>query len=157
MARRREPEVTEETTFRFTRVRNVAVAAWRDAPTVSQLRLFERLGHAMNAPYPNGTALFNVVLSGKPDFSAEVRAETARVSALSNMFVLATAHVVLVEGLVGAAVRAFLATSNLIGKPATPTKVFGSTSLAADWVLSRLAPSGEAWTKEELVALVERG
>lgn len=110
----------------------------------------------MTGSYPKGTALFNVVLSGKPDFSTEVRAETARVSALNDTFTLATAHVVLVDGLVGAAVRAFLSTSTLLAKPISPTKVFGAIAPASDWMLAHLEPSGEAWTKAELVALVER-
>lgn len=148
--------VVEEGTLRITKERNVAVAAWRDAPTVSQLRLFEREGRAMNVPYPKGTALFNVVLSGKPDFSAEVRKETARVSAFDDVFVLATAHLILVDGLVGAAVRAFLSTSMLVSKPPAPTKVFSDTGLAVDWVLARLDAGGERWTKAELLALVER-
>ena len=143
-----------EGTLRILSRRNVAVAAWRDAPTVSQFRLFEREGRTLERRYPKRTALFNVVLSGTPNFSAEVRAETARVSAIDDIFSLATVHVVLVGGLVGSAVRAFLATSMLVSKPPNPTKVFGELEPAAAWVLERLAPSGEKWTLEELCELV---
>ena len=146
----------EEGIFRITKDRNVAVAAWRDAPSVQQMRAFERVGLAMSKAHPKGTALFNVVLSGTPNFSTELRDETTRISARSDMFRLATAHLVLVEGFVGVAVRAFLGTSVLLGKAPTPTKVFGDTGLAVDWVLKLLEPSGEKWTKAQLLALVEQ-
>ena len=154
------PDVTvlaEEGSLRIIASRNVLVAAWRDAPTMSQLHALERVGRERGEQYPRGTALLNLALSGKPDFSADVRKETARVSALPDIFVLATAHIVLVRGLVGAAVRAFLSTSVLMARPTRPTKVFGDTLPAVDWVLARLAPAGEAWTRQGLVAVVDQG
>jgi len=150
------PEIAhEEGIFRITKERNVAVAAWRDAPSVAQMRAFERVGLAMSRAHPAGTALFNVVLSGTPNFSNELRDETTRISARKDMFTLATAHLVLVEGFVGVAVRAFLTTSMLLGKTSTPTKVFGKKDLAVDWVHGLLDPTGKTWTKEQLLALVE--
>ena len=146
----------EEGIFRITKERNVAVAAWRDAPSVQQMRAFERVGLAMSKAHPKGTALFNVVLSGTPNFSTELRDETTRISARNDMFKLATAHLVLVEGFVGVAVRAFLTTSVLLAKTPTPTKVFSSKELAADWVHGLLEPSGEKWTRDQLLALVAK-
>ncbi len=149
--------VVTEGTLRITQQRNVAVAAWRDAPTVAQFRVFEREGRAMTRRYPKGAALFNVVLSGKPDFSSEVRAETARINGLGDIFVLGAAHVILVTGLVGAAVRAYLSTSMLVTRPVTPTKVFGEKRPAAEWLLERLTTSGETWSVDQLVQLVDSG
>ena len=146
----------EEGIFRITKERNVAVAAWRDAPSVAQMRAFERVGLAMAKAHPKGTALFNVVLSGTPNFSTELRDETTRISARSDIFNLATAHLVLIDGLVGVAVKAFLTTSLLLGKSPTPTKVFSSKELAVDWVHGLLEPSGEKWTKAQLLALVAK-
>lgn len=148
--------VVEEGSLRITTERNVSVVAWRDAPTVKQLRAFEREGHALEKRFPKRCGLFNVILSGKPDFSSEVRAETNRIGALGDMYTLATAHVILVEGLVGSAVRAFLATSMLVSKPPTPTKVFGDKDLAVAWVLGRIAEAGEPWTSVQLRELLDR-
>jgi hypothetical protein len=149
--------VLTEGPLRLTAERNVLVGAWRDAPTVPALRALERAGQDWAKKYPAGTALLNLALSGTPNFSSEVRTETSRVSARPDIFVLATAHVVLVSGLVGAAIRAFLSTSLLLAKSTRPTKVFGDKAIASDWVKTQLAPSGETWTRAELVALIDQG
>ncbi|MCU0656005.1 MAG: hypothetical protein MUF64_12330 [Polyangiaceae bacterium] len=150
------PAVFEETTLRLVAERNVVVAAWRDAPTVPQLRLVERVGRGVELRYPGQTALINLILSGTPRFSAEVRAEVGRMNNQDDLYVLAAAHVILVEGFLATAVRAFLSTTMLVVKPATPTKIFGDTTLAARWVAERLAASGERWTPEQLLALAKQ-
>ncbi len=142
-------ELFKDHILRMTQERNCVLAAWYDAPTVPQLREFARAGKEIRRTYDQ-LALFNVVLSGKPSFSQEVREETARMTRSESIFNLATAHLVLVEGLAGAATRAFLSTMVLVGRPRTPTKVFADREGAAAWIHGFCREGKERWTREEL-------
>jgi hypothetical protein len=103
--------VIEHGTLRLVTERNVVVAAWRDAPSVAQLNAVERAGRVACVRYAGKTTLVNLILSGTPNFSGEVRAEVARMNGLTDLFPIAAAHVVLVPGIVGTTVRTFLYTS----------------------------------------------
>lgn len=148
--------VIDHGTLRLVTERNVVVAAWRDAPSVAQLNAVERAGRAAGARYASKTALVNLILSGTPNFSSEVRAEVARMNGLTDLFQVGAAHVVLVPGLVGTTVRTFLSTSMLLVKPHAPTRVFGDAEPAARWLSELLRPPGEPWTAAQLTALFAR-
>ncbi len=144
----------ENPTARIASDRNVAVAVWRDAPRAPlELREMERVGKRIAAQH-GGSALFNVIVGGTPSFSEEVRNEVTRITADETIFSLASAHVLLVDGLVGSAVRAFLSTALLLSRTKTPNKVFAGVEPATKWVRERLAGGSIAWTEAELAALV---
>jgi hypothetical protein len=145
-----------DATFRIYSARNIQVNLWADAPTVEQMRAFGRIGTAHARRHPRGAALLNLMLSGTPSFSEEVRDETVRLMKLQDMFRLGAAHVVLLDGFKGTAVRAFISTVMLIARPPVPNKVFGDAESAAAWMLPMLAPGAEAWTAVEIVSLVKQ-
>ncbi len=131
--------------------RNVAAVVWREAPqNTVELREMERAGKRIAAHYKKGSALFNIIVSGKPSFSQEVRDEVTRITSNDVIFNLASAHVLLVDGLVGSAVRAFLSTALLLSRSSTPNKVFGNLDTAAGWVKEKLEAGSEPWTHAEL-------
>jgi hypothetical protein len=147
----------ENETARIAIERNVVVAAWFQEPRVPlELREMERAGKKVSSKYKGKSALFNVILSGKPSFSEEVRNEVNRITSDDTLFTAATAHVILVEGFVGSAVRAFLATALVISRTKTPNKTFNEIDLAAKWVKERLeAEKMDGWTEADLVTFVK--
>ena len=147
--------VHADTTFRIFRSRNIQLNVWKDAPRSEHMREFRRIGAVHNRRHPQGSGLINMILSGTPSFSSEVRDETVKLMKETSMFRLGTAHVVLVGGLSGTSVRAFLSTVMLLGRPPLPNKVFGDMNSAAGWLAPRLAESAEVWSPAALVALMQ--
>jgi hypothetical protein len=134
--------------------RNLVVYAWWDVPAVSQLREAGRISRAAARKHPSGTALVNLVVSGTPRFSEEVRAESARIARDSELATLGGVDVILLTGLVGVAARSFLETVNLLSRAPRPRKVFGEVPSAAAWVAGKLAAGAEAWTGAQVEAAV---
>ncbi len=121
-----------------------------------ELREMERAGKKVSSKYKGKSALFNVIISGKPSFSEEVRNEVNRITSDDTLFSAASAHVILVEGFIGSAVRAFLATALVVSRTKTPNKTFNDVDLAAKWVKERLEASNtETWAEADLVAFVK--
>jgi hypothetical protein len=122
----------------------------------------ERAGKKVSAAYKGGGVLFNVIISGKPSFSEEVRSEVNRITSDDTLYTAATAHVILVEGFIGSAVRAFLATALVVSRTKTPNKTFGDLPSAVKWVKERCdatkqgspAESGMTWAEGDLAAFV---
>lgn len=147
----------ENVTARIAHDRNVAVVVWFDAPrTALELLEMEKVGKKLLAQYKESTALFNVIVSGTPSFSEEVRKEVTRITADDTLFALASAHVLLVEGFVGSAVRAFVSTALVVSRTKTPNKVFADVDGAATWVKPKLDTGPVVWTPGDLVGLVRR-
>jgi hypothetical protein len=147
----------ENEVARITYDRNVAVTAWFDAPRAAlELREMEKVGKKISAQYKESTALFNVIVSGTPSFNDEVRKEVTRISADDTLYALGSAHVLLVEGFVGSAVRAFLSTALTLARAKTPNKVFADVDGAATWVKGQLEKGPVVWTPGDLVGLVRR-
>lgn len=152
--------VYEDGTLRQAYCRNVHIAAWYDAPSLEQMHAYGACAKALSQRFGGKTALLNVVVTGVPRFSSEVRdaaAEYTREGAHS----VGAAHIILVGGLLGSSVRAFLSTAMLLGRPPNPTKVFGSIETAAFWMARNLTDrSPERWDPNELAevcrAVVER-
>ena len=143
--------------FRIAYLRNVQVNVLRDAPTVEQMRAFARSGSTLGRRHERGAGLLNVVTGdGTPSFSEEVRHETVQLMKTPGMFTLGSAHIILFDGFKGTAVRAFMSTVMLLGRPPSPNKVFGDAEAAAAWLAPLLAKGAEAWSPAELVALVKR-
>src|SRR5206468_3120962 len=98
-----------------------------------------------------GAALANVIVAGTPRFSDDVRSEGIAI-ARHRTFRRGSCHLILVGGLGGAAVRAFMSMVLLVGmkalgKGAARTKVFGEIGAAATWTRELL---GGDWTRAEL-------
>ncbi len=130
--------------------RNVALALWRDAPRLEWFRAIRDKTWPYAARWPQGAAWINLIVSGTPLFSEEVRREAAEVSKRDDIYGLGTAHIITLEGFKGTATRAFLNTIFLLARAKTPTKVFATPEEAAPWLVSRL---GDDWTVEEIVDL----
>lgn len=147
--------VHQQDTLRIVTAGNLVIASWFDAPTLEQMRAFRRASQALKQRHPEGTAMVNLIVTGTPRFSAEVREEAAlqQKDALHN---LGAAHVILVGGLVGTAVRGFLGTMILLGRSKNPTRVFGDVAPASAWLLERLKNGPvEGWTLEDVKAAFE--
>jgi hypothetical protein len=146
----------ENETARISIERNVVVAAWLQEPREpKELREMERAGKKAASKYKDATALFNVIISGRPSFSEEVRSEVTRITSDDTIFAAATAHVILVEGFIGSAVRAFIATALVVSRTKTPNKTFGDIDAAVKWVKERLdVAKTEPWTEADLKTFV---
>ena len=145
--------VHEDATMRQVYCRNVQIAAWYDAPSLEQMHTYGRCAKVLSKRYGGKSALMNVVVKGVPRFSSEVR-EAASEYTREGAHQIGAAHVILVGGLLGSSVRAFLSTVMLLGRPPNPTKVFGDLDGAARWMAKSLcARSPEAWDAEELAAV----
>ncbi len=143
-------------TARIAASRNVVVVAWADAPrTVVELREFEKAGKRVSAAFDKKAIFANVIISGTPSFSQEVRDEVTRMTR-TPMFHLGTAQIILVQGLAGVAVRAFLSTSFLLSRTKIPNKVFGDLDFGVDWLHGRLCEGPADWKRDDLLAFVKR-
>jgi hypothetical protein len=135
---------------------NVLVLRWADAPRgVGELREFEKIGRKLTSAHDKKAILASVIVSGTPKFSQEARDEVTRLTR-TPMFHLGTAQIILVGGLAGVAVRAFLSTSVLVARPSTPTKVFAQLDPGIDWIEGRLREGPVSWTRGDLAAFMIR-
>jgi len=134
--------------------RNLALAIWRDAPTIEVLREVSRAGRALAKQQPNGSGLVNLLVSGTPRFSEDVRAEVVKIARDATLYPLGIARVFLVPGLAGVAVRAFLNTVTLVAGPSSrPLRAFTTLEDAAAWLAPKLEVGGQRWTPAEILAL----
>jgi hypothetical protein len=145
--------VHDDPSLRIATSRNLLVAEWTDAPTGDQMRVLEREGRKLGRLHRQ-TALINLMVRGTPSFSNEVRQEVVRLSRDGALMTLARAHVVLAEGMVGAAVRAFISTTLFLARVPIPTKVLGSLETAAAWLVEPLSRGTERWTEGDVLALM---
>jgi len=127
------------------------IAVWLDAPTVVQMQAFATHGRALERELPGGAVLSNLAVSGTPKFDDRVRRLAAELTADAELFRIARAHTVLVGGLRGVAVRAFVQTFVLLGRPPRPTKVFSSVEDVGVWIADQLAKSPHDWTPARVV------
>lgn len=148
--------VYEDATQRQAYCRNVHFCVWYDAPEVEQMREYGRRSEAIRARHPEGTGLMNLVVSGVPRFSSEVR-DVARELTREGIHRAGTAHVILVGGLLASAVRGFFGTMILLGRPPNPTRVFGDVDEASRWLADSMnAHAAERWEPDTLAALAHQ-
>jgi hypothetical protein len=130
--------------------RGLCVARWADAPAAlhfplvtAAMRLAAReLGRA---------GLLNVIdAPGKmPRFTEPVRQAGAQMARDITPLVAATAHVVLLDGFSGAAVRMFLSTLSLLARGGPTATVHATLDAGVDWLATR-APGD--WTPSRISA-----
>lgn len=144
-----------DTEVRIVGAGSVLFAVWTVVPTMDLMRVLERAGDEhRDSLRKQKQAMVNVAIDGIPNFSDEVRAEAARHSRRSAPWRLATAHVIEFSGLRGIAVRSFMSTMLLLGRPQVPTKVFDKVEAAAPWLVPYL-PTGDEWTRERFLWVYE--
>lgn len=133
-------------------VRNVGLAGWRGAPSAQTfvrgtrwdarfLRVSQRRAGAL------------IVVTGRPDFADDTRRAANKLASEPKIFELGFAHVILMPGLAGSAVRAFISTVLLVARPPAPAKVFANSRDAVAWLASALSAHG--WTAEALPSAVD--
>jgi hypothetical protein len=143
--------VFSDSCLRIATVDNLELASWFGPPEMDHMRALDRTFKQLKRRNEDGVAFVNVVVGGVPRFSQEVRDEAARQTAEIDPRDLATAHLVLVDGLVGSAVRAFMSTTMLIGRPPHPTKVFGDISSTARWLAIQLGRNARyTWSEDRV-------
>jgi hypothetical protein len=150
----RAETVHQEATFRLVVSENLLVAVWSEAPELDQMHAFVRALRAVIGKHGRRTGSINLILAGTPRFTDDVRAEAVRLMRDPRLQSSCTAHIVLVGGLAGAAARAFMSTVLLLGRPATPSRVFSETRTAAMWLAPLLSQGGGAWSVVELIELL---
>ena len=142
-----------DSTLRLTSLDNVITAAWFNAPEVEHMRIIDRLTRAVRRSEAVGFCFVNIAVDGVPRFSREVIAELERMAEYVTEKDLSTAHVILVDGLVGTAVRTFMSTVMLVTRPRDPNKVFADIESASRWTYGYLSRAGGYdWSLERLVA-----
>ena len=134
--------------------RNLLLIAFCDAPSAEQIRECGRVARSLARKHPGGIGLLNLVLSGKPNFTNEMREEAVKLNRDPSLFRLAIADVVLIPGLVGVAARSFLSTVTLLSRSANPRSAFGNLEDTDAWLVPRLAGGGgERWARGDIVAV----
>lgn len=134
---------------------NLCVARWLDTPTALH---FTVITSAMKAANVGGrAALLNVVdAPGKmPRFTDELRQAGAAMSKAIDPLTAATAHVVLLDGLVGTSVRMFLSTLSLLSRRAGITSTFGAVDEGARWLAAQ-PQVPRRWTAAELLSAYQQ-
>jgi hypothetical protein len=145
----------EDDRLRIITADNVQIAGWFDAPELAHLRTLDRCFKRLKREIEGAIVFVNVVVSGVPKFSAEVREEAARQAADFDERDLATCHIILVDGFTGTAVRAFMSTATLLGRPTHPTKVFGDLPGAARWITTQLGREPRfTWEETRVIRLL---
>jgi len=132
--------------------RNLLVAGWTASPEGDHLRVLGEHAHRIARAYPKGSALLNVLIRGTPKFHDRVREEAVKVINDPSNFPLGAGHVIMVDGLAGAAIRAFLSTIMLLGRGNRPRKVFADPREAAAWIARNLSFGPEPWTADAVYA-----
>ena len=139
----------EDGSLRVVNRKNLGVAVWSASPDVSQIRALYRISDRFARNKAAGHALLSVVVRGTPTFSQEVRDELVKLLR-HRSYTLGTAHLILLEGLGGTAVRAFMSTVLLLARPPAPHRVFGKQDEALGWLLAQLRNAPDVWTQQEL-------
>jgi hypothetical protein len=139
----------EDPGLRVVTRKNLGIAVWSASPDVSQIRALHRISDRFARSKPAGHALLSAIVRGTPTFSQEVRDELVKLLR-HRSYTLGTAHLVLLDGLGGTAVRAFMSTVLLIARPPAPHRVFGKQDDALTWLFAQLRNAPEVWTQQEL-------
>ncbi len=119
------------------------VAVWHDAPRMKQMRALGETGNRWESEH-GSTALMNIAADGVPKFPEDVRAIATEYTRDPDLFQVARAHVVLMSGFAGIAVRAFINTFLLLGNPPRPTRMLSSVDAAAQFLAPHMPARWDA-------------
>lgn len=143
----------QDETMRMSHLGCVVGTTWLDAPTLPQMQMFASHARRVSQQF-DGSFLFNMVIDGTPSFDGRVRDEAAKLTA-EGVNRRGAAHVILVGGFRGAAVRAFLGGLLVINKPAIPTKVFADAPSAVAYACTCLGGSRPESDSRMLAKFIE--
>jgi hypothetical protein len=146
----------EDETLRVVTDRRLCVIRWLDSPAARHFGEVTRaFAHAVDHSGGAAVGLFNVVdARGKlPRFNDEIRRAAGDMTRAVTPGSAGAAHVILVEGLAGVAVRMFLSTLTLLSRAATPTTIHSTVAEGATWLSRELAGSPTAAQIETAYAL----
>lgn len=113
---------------------NLALVGWRGAPNYEDVIAWHQLGKSMARECPEGSACVDLVLGGTPDFSEPVRRAAVKLASDPHIFPYAYAHIIVMPGFAGTAVRSFIQTVITISRTPAPSKVFGDAATATSWL-----------------------
>lgn len=137
---------------RITTIGPLVVAAWHGPP--SRAAAEHLRGALLVAAAAHGRiALLDLVVAGRPTFS-----EDARSAIVALMREVAcdhgVAHVILLRGIAGTAVRMFLNGALLLARPASPTKAFDELEAALVWLAAQGCEVPHASVREAAAELM---
>jgi len=144
--------VHDDHVLRLGLCRNVVIPAWFNPPTVAHVRAMGRAIDNLARRHGPDFGMFDVIVEGTPKFSDDVRHELGKLVADPKSQGHGAAHVLVLPGFAGVAVRAFLSTIFLVSRGASPNKVFAELRAGAAWLAPRLSTGREAWTTDEILA-----
>src|SRR5580698_9691987 len=101
----------EDATLRVGVCRNLFVCAWYATPETAHIRALSRAAQAHSIKHGEDHVFIDLVLSGKPLFSEEVRDGMVHLMSDTRVQGRGVAHVVEPTGLAGVTLRAVLSTS----------------------------------------------
>ena len=139
-----------DATLRVAILPRLCVVRWFDSP---QLHHFPEIVAAMKAAGEGGGAgLFNVVDGGGklPSFGGGVREAASEFARELTPLSVGAAHIILVGGLTGTAVRMFLSTLTLLSRSKAPTTIHTSVADGAAWMAKHL---GQGMTTAQIDAV----
>lgn len=137
--------------LRFTSADGLVVCVWTEAPTLDEVGDMERAGQSQARLNGGKAALLNVIVSGRPKFSDEVRAKVKRMTQQGQPFNWVVAHLILIDGLAGAGIRAFLTTGTLFARSEIPKRVFGKRPECTHWLAHQMGGKWNARTIESML------
>lgn len=133
----------------------LTVAAWWNPPARPQIQALSRANEAQRQRYGDRAALANLVADSDPRLPNELR-EAAAMIAEHGDSGAAAAHVVLVRGLPGVAIRTFFSSMRLVARPRVPTRVFDDREEAARWLAGILRRGDPSWSAARVSAVFDR-
>jgi hypothetical protein len=119
---------------------NLALIGWRDTPNYEDVIAWHQFGKALAREFPEGSACIDLVIRGTPNFSDDVRRASVKMAADPHVFPLAYAHIIVLPGFAGTAVRSFIQTVITLSRTPSPSKVFGDAKSASVWLAPKMRP-----------------
>lgn len=130
------------------RAGTLLLLGWREAPLLDHVRRWHELGRTIAREHPGQGACIDVVYGGTPSFGEDMRKAAVAMAADPDFCPLGIAHPIVVPGMVGTAVRAFVSTVILVSRAPAPAKVTPDLRTAVRWLAPRVAHLG--WTETSL-------
>jgi hypothetical protein len=129
----------EDGVLRVSSEGHLLLAIWVDAPRIEQMSALTRITEAHHRRLgADKQVMMHAVLGGTPDFTEEVRKASADLIRRSSSWRAATAWMIPLSGLRGVAVRSLVSTIFLLGRSASPMRVFERPEPAGAWLLPHL-------------------
>jgi hypothetical protein len=136
--------------------RRFGVHVFEGRVTLAHMDELDRRGDAWVRKNPGDRVELTIILPSDNIMTSEERARMVRIIKKWEQVRVASATVILASGVMGAAHRSVLTAFLLLAPPPHPTKIFGNTHAAIDWIAPHVARvSGPEATQETLKAAVD--